>query len=170
MRYNLLTLAFAARAIAHPTEATPVQSTTCNGKQYIYEGLAGFGYFPPAQIDSLGDTIGGIGSSAALDIDSWKLVGKDKYEGDIYTLPDRGFNVNGTINYQARIQKFKLTFDAGQTSGTINKTNIQLKYETTIPLVDPAGVPTSGLDGDVTYQKSSLYPGFPDLPLVSSIV
>lgn len=43
---------------------TPVNSTTCNGKSYAYNELAGYGLIPGNATDKFGDTIGGIGSAS----------------------------------------------------------------------------------------------------------
>lgn len=51
-----------AGAVATPS----VNSTTCNGKTYVYNELAGYGFVPDNARDKLGDTIGGIGSSIAV--------------------------------------------------------------------------------------------------------
>jgi len=79
------------------TKPKPVNSTTCNGNTYIYEGLAGWGLLPSDARDRYGDTIGGIGSAIALEKKSWKRKRGDNeaYEGVIYGLPDRGWNTQG---------------------------------------------------------------------------
>lgn len=69
----------------------PVNETTCAGKHYKYNGLAGYGFIPSNARDRFGDTIGGIGSSAALDLKAWRQTGKNTYKGIIWTLPDRGW-------------------------------------------------------------------------------
>jgi hypothetical protein len=128
--------------------------------------MAGFGFLPFDALDSKGETIGGMGSSATIDRDSWTQTSKGKYEGDLYALPDRGFNVNGTMNYQPRVHKFKIKLDTTKTTGTINNTNVQLKYQKSIFLTDPSGTPMTGLDADVTNGNHSTFKGFPDLPVV----
>lgn len=45
-------------------DGTPVNSTTCNGKSYSYNELAGYGVIPSDARDKFGDTIGGIGSAS----------------------------------------------------------------------------------------------------------
>lgn len=45
-------------------DGTPVNSTTCNGKSYSYNELAGYGLIPSDARDKFGDTIGGIGSAS----------------------------------------------------------------------------------------------------------
>jgi hypothetical protein len=127
--------------------------------------MAGFGFVPYDALDSRGETIGGMGSSATIDHQSWFQVEKGKYEGDLYALPDRGFNVNGTLNYQPRVHKFKVQLDTTQTTGTVNNTNVKLTYEKSIFLTDPRGTPMTGLDADVQNGNHTTFPGFPDLPV-----
>lgn len=68
-----------------------VNQTTCDGRDYIYRGLAGYGLIPSNARDKFGDTIGGIGSSIALDRKAWKKTKDGNYEGIIWGLPDRGW-------------------------------------------------------------------------------
>ena len=67
-----------------------VNKIKCKGKGYTYEQLVGYGFTPPNARDKLGDTLGGFGSSIALDRKSWKKK-KDTYTGTLWTLPDRGW-------------------------------------------------------------------------------
>lgn len=68
-----------------------VNKTTCNGQTYIYEELAGFGFIPSNARDSHGDTLGGFGSSIAIDNASWKRLPNGSYTGTLWALPDRGW-------------------------------------------------------------------------------
>lgn len=68
-----------------------VNQTTCDGREYLYRGLAGYGFIPSNARDKFGDTLGGIGSSIALDRKSWKKTKSGNYEGIIWGLPDRGW-------------------------------------------------------------------------------
>jgi len=43
-----------------------VNQTTCNGKTYTYEELAGYGFVPGDARDEFGDTLGGYGYGCAL--------------------------------------------------------------------------------------------------------
>lgn len=45
-------------------DGAAVNSTTCNGKSYSYNELAGYGVIPGNATDKFGDTIGGIGSAS----------------------------------------------------------------------------------------------------------
>lgn len=72
----------------------PVAETTCNGKTYKYLELAAYGFTPSDARDRFGDTLGGIGSSAAFDRKTWKRLENGSYEGIVWTLPDRGWYVH----------------------------------------------------------------------------
>jgi hypothetical protein len=144
---GLLSLVQLRGVAAKPVDAPAVNKTTCNGKTYVYESLAGWGLLASDSRDKFGDTIGGIGSSIALDKSSWKKKRGDKeaYEGIVYGLPDRGWNTQGTQNTQSRIHKFSITLDI--VKATVEKPakpNFQLKYLDTILLSGPDGTPTTG--------------------------
>lgn len=83
-----------------------VSSTTCNGQTYVYNQLAGYGFVPSDAYDKFGDTIGGIGSGMAIPRKSWSVNKNGVYEGTMYAIPDRGWNTEGTLNYQGRIHKY----------------------------------------------------------------
>ncbi|OQO07717.1 hypothetical protein B0A48_07414 [Cryoendolithus antarcticus] len=134
------------------TSSTPaVSTTTCNGQTYIYEELAGYGYLPSNARDNRGDTLGGIGSSIAFDKDSWKKLKNGSYTGTMWALPDRGWNTEGTLNYQNRVQKIKVLLNPneGATVASPSAPNLILTYLDTVAFTDPKGVPTSGLDANV---------------------
>lgn len=72
--------------------ATAVNTTTCNGQFYAYTQLAGYGALSGNARDKFGDTIGGIGSAIALELDSWGVSDDGKtYTGVLWGLPDRGW-------------------------------------------------------------------------------
>ncbi|KAF2721799.1 3-phytase [Polychaeton citri CBS 116435] len=146
----------------------PVKTTTCNGEKYVYKELAGYGYLPSNARDKTGDTLGGIGSSIALDSTSWQRESNGSYSGIIWALPDRGWNTQGTLNYQNRVQKIKIRLDPKPKATTSKPSgpNVFLEYLDTVLFTDPAGVPTSGLDTDVRPPYLS-FNGFPDLPSVT---
>ena len=140
-----------------------VNQTICNGRQYSYQKLAGYGFVPSSARDKYGDTLGGFGSSIALDRSSWKRIKDGTYKGILWVLPDRGWNTQGTLNYQNRIHKFAITFNPKFMKQ--NTTNLQLDYLDTVLLTGPDGTPTTGLDADVT--GFITYPGFPPLPVAT---
>lgn len=155
------------QVIAKPAPGStpaPVNVTTCNDKTYTYTALAGYGKLASDARDKFGDTIGGIGSSIALDKKSWtsKKGKQEAYTGVVYGLPDRGWNTEGTQNTQSRIHKFSFDFEIVDAS--IEKPaspNFKLTYLDTILLTGPDGTPLTGLDPTSTLT----YPGFPSLPL-----
>lgn len=66
LKYITPVAALAASAFAAPTADPPVKTTTCNGENYVYQKLAGYGFLPGNARDKFGDTIGGFGSSAQV--------------------------------------------------------------------------------------------------------
>jgi hypothetical protein len=78
----------------------PVVQTLCNGKKYIYNELAGYGYLSGDARDVFGDTIS-MGSSSAIDQSSWKKKG-DTWTGLLWALPDRGWNTEGNHNIRRK--------------------------------------------------------------------
>ena len=69
----------------------PVNQTECGGKQFVYEQLAGYGLVPSNARDKYGDTLGGYGSSIALERNSWRKTKNGSYTGLLWALPDRGW-------------------------------------------------------------------------------
>lgn len=156
-----------ASSTIHSPFTKIVNKTTCGNKGFVYQQLAGYGFVPSDARDKFGDTIGGHGSSAAFDRSSWKKIANGSYTGTLYTLPDRGWNTQGTLNYQNRIHKFgiTLTLAANATVERPSPPNLEFNYEDSILLTGPDGTPTTGLDADVS--GSASYPGFPDLPVAT---
>lgn len=144
-----LSLASALPQASPTSSAAAVSSTTCNGKTYVYEELAGYGFVPSNATDKFGDTIGGHGSAIAIDGASWVKIG-NSYTGLLYTLPDRGWNTEGTLNFQNRIHKFLLTFTPNENATVANPSspNLQFKY-----LVSPLVVGREPIVNDTDRQK-----------------
>ena len=143
----------ACTSLANPLpRSSSINSTTCNGQNYIYESLAGYGFTPSNSRDEFGDTAGGIGSSAAIDPTSWKKSSEGVYTGILWALPDRGWNTEGTLNYQPRVHKFAITFtpDPSASASSRASPNLQLEYLDSVRFSDPAGNPLTGLDPDFT--------------------
>ncbi|KAI4161628.1 MAG: hypothetical protein LQ342_004769 [Letrouitia transgressa] len=151
-------------AIPSSHSANVVNQTTCNGQRYIYEELAGYGFVPSNARDKYGDTLGGFGSSIAVDGKSWKKRKDGRYTGILWAIPDRGWNTQGTLNYQNRVHKFAVTLSpASNSSATApSSPNFRLKYLDSILFTDPSGQPTTGLEADA--QGGLRYNGFPLLP------
>ena len=141
MALALLTLAGLA--------AAAVNTAVCNGKSYTYDELAGYGFIPNDARDSRGDTIGGLGSSIA--VKSWTKHLNGSYTGILYGLPDRGWNTEGTLNYQGRLHKYRILFTPQEDATVANPAapNLAFYYLDTIFISDPTGEPTTGIDPDV---------------------
>ncbi|KAK4195609.1 esterase-like activity of phytase-domain-containing protein [Triangularia verruculosa] len=155
---------FIRLVLSKPQPSSPnVFTTTCQGKTYSYNELAGFGSIPSDARDKFGDTIS-IGSSAA--VTNWKkrCTGKNKqtsYTGTLYGLPDRGWNTQGTQNTVPRVHTFEVTFTPAPASQAPPlPPNLLFKYKSTILLTSPSGEPLTGLDPDSVINL----PGFPPLP------
>jgi hypothetical protein len=87
----LASLVAAAPSPINRHQKAPVGQTNCNGNTYTYKEMAGYGFVASDARDKFGDSIGGMGSSAALDLSQWRKTNKGNYEGVLYTLPDRGW-------------------------------------------------------------------------------
>ena len=85
------TIVAALLAVVAKTAAHVVNQTDCAGTTYQYTGLAGYGYIASNARDKYGDTIGGIGSSIAIEQSSWRKKSRDIYSGTLYAIPDRGW-------------------------------------------------------------------------------
>ncbi|KAI1268127.1 esterase-like activity of phytase-domain-containing protein [Xylariaceae sp. FL1019] len=158
-------LAAGVSAATLEKRAAGVNSTTCNGANYVYQELAGYGRLAGNSTDKFGDTLGGIGSSIHLDQTTWKKHCNGSYSGLLWAIPDRGWNTEGTLNFESRIHKFQiiLTPQPNATVSNPSGPNLQLSYLDSLKLHAPDGVtPTTGIDGDATGHLS--YEGFPILP------
>ncbi|KAI1073390.1 esterase-like activity of phytase-domain-containing protein [Whalleya microplaca] len=155
-----------ARAREHSTSAS-VNSTTCIGESYVYEELSGYGYVVSDAIDKFGDTLGGLGSSLHLDRAAWKKLDNGSYSGVLWSLPDRGWNTQGTLNFNPRVHKFNVVFTPAPNATVDNPSgpNLFLNYLDSVKFSGPDGTPCSGLDADPIGNLS--FPGFPGLPVAT---
>jgi hypothetical protein len=76
---------------ASNSTAGAVNTTTCNGKEYVYEELAGYGLVVSDAVDKFGDNLGGLGSSIHIERSSWTKRCNGTYTGKLWALPDRGW-------------------------------------------------------------------------------
>ncbi|WP_421995369.1 esterase-like activity of phytase family protein [Roseococcus sp.] len=159
---SLLLAGCAALATAHGASA---QSVSFRGQTFKNQGLAGVGRVSPQLRDGFGDTLGSLGSGMVADLTRWRRNG-DSYSGVFFMLPDRGYNIAGTIDYQGRLQQMGVAFTPLGTSGSTGQQNqIQLNLQQTIGLRDNNGVPTTGLDPTGFRAAGN---GFPILPTGSN--
>ncbi|KAJ5553654.1 hypothetical protein N7494_003032 [Penicillium frequentans] len=143
----------------------PISETTCSGQRYSYYGLAAYGSVSSSATDQYGDTLGGFGSAISFDQSSWSKAQDGSYNGMIWAMPDRGWNTNGTLNYQSRIHKFSIHLDdiAPNVCGSDRSPpNMHLTYVDSVLLTGPDDVPITSLDADATGFMT--YDGFPPLP------
>lgn len=83
-------LPFSAYALpAAQDTLTAAGGTTCGGKTFTYQELAGYGFVPSDFRDKFGDTLS-FGSGLAIERQSWKKTGAS-YQGILWMLPDRGW-------------------------------------------------------------------------------
>jgi hypothetical protein len=115
---------------------------------FVNQGLVGVGRLPAGLRDKFGETFGS-GSGVAVDLKSWAKT-TDGYGGTFYLLPDRGYNIEGTNDYRARLNKISVKFKPAEAavagSAGAEGNAITLTLEDTILLTDTAGEPMSGLD------------------------
>ena len=137
-------------------------SVSLGGLTYVNKGLVGVGNFSSSALDSRGDTLGSF-SSFKIDTTTWRKNLDGSYSGTLYTLPDRGYNVGGLIDYAARIQKFDLSFtpDYGLTS--VPQTQLSLTFKGTTTITDFNGNNTTALNPTGTTLS-----GFTNVPTASA--
>ncbi|KAF9483227.1 hypothetical protein BDN70DRAFT_874104 [Pholiota conissans] len=130
-----------------------VATALLDGVTYTNKGIVGFGLIPSNFVESTGDTIGGFGSAMAIKRGSFEEKG-GVFTGTLLARPDRGFNVNGPIDYQAR--QFEIDFvltpytDAANLSFQDAQKTLQLTYRSTTLQFDRLDKKTSGLDPNAT--------------------
>jgi len=136
-----------AAALCHPAAADEAKPGLPG---LISHGLIGVASIPGNQRDKFGETT--IAASAiAVDRASWQRDG-NVLRGTIYMLPDRGWNVEGTIDYRARLHKVSLAIAPGNVTATLVDT---------IMLTDADGKQITGLDPERVRAPAN---GFPEMP------
>lgn len=157
-----------------PALAAPI-TVTVGGTDYTVQGLVGFGRLDAATRDVFGETFGSV-SGLAPNTASWTRTG-DSYSGSFYALPDRGFNIGGTTDYDARINILDMRFTPVPLGGDGSAQNsIQLTLANSFKLFEalPAGgaQPLTGLDavpgGVAAGGARPALPGQAELPQASN--
>jgi hypothetical protein len=158
----LLAAALLPASLARGDEAVMI-----GGRSYINQGLVGAGRIPADLRDRFGETFGS-GSGLAVDSGSWQRTA-DGYRGIFYMLPDRGYNVSGTFDYRARLNKLAIAF---KPIGELEPLPVEARQRSvvatltdTIALTDNAGASLTGLDPTGVRPAAN---GFPSLPLASN--
>ncbi len=136
-----------------------------SGPAFAGEGplLVGVARIPSDALDSKKETLGGMGSGMMVVPGSWHHTAKG-FVADLDLLPDRGWNTAGTMDYQGRLQIFKLTL-APDEGAPGHEGQLDLHFEKSLLFTDAAGVPTTGLD-PVSVRPAAN--GLPDLPVAAN--
>jgi len=138
-------------------------ASAADAQDFTSKGLVAAARIPSNARDSNGETLGGFGSGMALVPGSWHGAG-GRFTATLAMLPDRGWNTEGTSDYQARLQFFDLTL--APTNGAPHRqAGLALNYRKSLMLTDPAGVPTTGLDASGVRPATD---GLPDLPIAAN--
>jgi hypothetical protein len=155
----------AVLALAPVPAAFGDDTVVIGGQTYVNKGLVGAGRIPANLRDKFGETFGS-GSGLAVDPKSWTRT-PTGYEGIFYMLPDRGYNVSGTSDYRARLNKLSVSFkpltDPAAVPVAERQKTIVATLTDTILLTDSAGEALTGLDPSEGGIRAAAN-GFPDLP------
>jgi hypothetical protein len=108
-------LATVLAAILPAAPALAFDTVTLDGRTFVNKGVVGVGRMPAGLRDKFGETFGS-GSGLAIDPEVW-LREADSYSGVLYMLPDRGYNVTGTIDYRARLNVLGIVLRPAYTPG-----------------------------------------------------
>jgi len=153
--------------LAPPTATRGGETVTIGNLTFVNQALVGVGRLPANLRDKFGETFGS-GSAIAVDPKSWVRT-PTGYQGTFYMLPDRGFNVTGTGDYRARVNKLFITFtpldDPAAVPVAQRQNSVAATLTDTILLTDAAGQSLTGLDPDGIRRAAN---GLPDLPQASN--
>jgi hypothetical protein len=135
-------------AVLSPSVSRGAETVTIGDLVFVNKALVGVGRLPSDLRDRFGETFGS-GSGIAVDPKSWTRTASG-YQGTFYMLPDRGWNVSGTTDYRARINKLAITFtpldDPNAVPLAERQKSVTATLTDTILLTDAAGEPMTGLD------------------------
>jgi hypothetical protein len=152
-------------ALLTTQRAIAADTITVGGLIFINKGLVGVGRLPADLRDKFGET---FGSGSGLVADPKTLSrAADGYHGTLYMLPDRGYNISGTLDYRSRLNMLTFVFmppvDPGAMSVEARQHTLNLTLTDTMLLTDAAGVPLTGLDPTVDGIRP-VAGGFPAMP------
>ncbi|EUC63011.1 phytase esterase-like protein [Rhizoctonia solani AG-3 Rhs1AP] len=156
---------FGSALVAATTDPALWTTATLDGKTFVNQGLVGFGYIPASARDSYGETLGGLGSAIALEKGTFKTGPNGTFAGRLIAQPDRGYNVETTIDWQARHHSFDFVFSPyyGKSKldfDTAAKT-FSIQYKNTLLYSKAPGFLTSGLDAISSIPSTTTYPVLP---------
>ncbi|EPQ52875.1 hypothetical protein GLOTRDRAFT_64673, partial [Gloeophyllum trabeum ATCC 11539] len=151
----------AASSSAEPDPSMAV-SVQLAGKAFVNKGLVAFGLIPSNFTDSTGNTMGGIGSAIGVKPGSFTPNGDGTFSGTFIVQPDRGFNVDGTVDYQARqhVIDFVLSpyYGTDDLSFTAAQQTLKLDYKSTLLYYERNDTKTTGLDSLAIRPQQDGYP------------
>ena len=165
---RMVTLAaLIAGMLAPPSAACAAETVTIGDLVFVNKALVGVGRVPSDLRDKFGETFGS-GSGIAVDPRSWVRT-PTGYQGTLYMLPDRGYNIGGTSDYRARLNKLSVFLKPLDNPAAVpeaeRQKSVVATLTDTILLTDPAGASLTGLDPDRIRPAAN---GFPDLPQASN--
>jgi hypothetical protein len=166
---SLRMIALAALVAVFVPASAPLaeETVTIGDLVFVNKALVGVGRLPADLRDKFGETFGS-GSAIAVDPKSWVRTPAG-YQGTFYMLPDRGYNVTGTSDYRARINKLVITFtpldDPTAVPVAERQSSVAATLTDTILLTDAAGQSLTGLDPEGIRRAAN---GLPDLPQASN--
>ncbi|KAG8845516.1 hypothetical protein FRB96_002484 [Tulasnella sp. 330] len=131
--------------------AAPLKSGGKSSDSYVSKGMVAFGVLPSNARDSTGTTIGGFGSAIAIKRGSWtKSVDGKSYSGSFIVQPDRGYNVDKTVDYQGRQHELAFTLSPYMDSTPLSfydaQKTLSVTYKSTKLYTERQGKATTGLD------------------------
>jgi hypothetical protein len=152
-----------AGVLALPARTLLAQAVTSGEYSLDNKGLVATGSLPANARDKFGETTISA-SGMAISRSAW-WRSEYGYGGVLYLLPDRGYNVTGTIDYQPRIHRLAVALNATVTPapGQVRRNGFAATLLDTIKLTDAAGIPLTGLD-PLQYGVRPAANGFPDMP------
>lgn len=161
-RASVLPLCFLA-FLAAPAGHAEDMRLSVRGKDFVNKGLVAVGRLPADLRDKFGETFGS-GSGMAIDPRSWRLEG-NQYSGTIYLLPDRGYNVEGTTDYRARLNALKLVIKPAAPGETPpaerQQAGVTAELTDTILLQEADGRSLTGIDPVGVRAKTDRFPEMP---------
>lgn len=156
-------LAAMANAPAHAEN-----TVTLGGQTLTNKGLVGIGRIPANQRDSFGETFGS-GSGMSIDAKSWTRTA-DGFSGQLWLLPDRGYNVTGTTDYRPRVNTIDIhlipTAPGAAPAAGKEQSGVTASLASAMLLKDDKGADMTGLDPNSAARPASA--SLPMLPQASN--
>ncbi|MFS2176539.1 esterase-like activity of phytase family protein [Rhizobium pisi] len=149
---------------AIPAVASAENSATVGSLTFVNKGLVGVGRIPANQRDKFGETFGS-GSGMAIDPAAWSRDGAS-YKGTLYLLPDRGYNVAGTVDYRPRLNTISIgltpTAPGAAPKAGKEQSGVDAKLTDSMLFLDDKGGDMTGLDPESGVRPAA--GNFPPLP------